>query len=247
MTNIKYILGVALAMTVMASCGGKADNSASADESGIVEYRENAPGDSTLYGLACDGCNDSMVVILPYAGGNPDTFDIVRATRRNMIYGQPRIGCRMALNINPKNRREAWQVIVLDDIEQQWSIKVMPEIIGEQPDSVVKQLMVPHEYSYLLKSNNQMRTIGNIYPAGTSDEQKPVEYPTITQYNKWSIYNGKLILAFDMQNIITADNDTLQPNASIVSDTAEIVYMTADSLVLRINNKQKEFYRSEQK
>lgn len=247
MRGLKIIICMALAITVLAGCGGKNNKNASADESGIVEYHENAPGDSTLYGLACDGCNDSMVVILPYAGGNPDTFDIVRATRRNMIYGQPRIGCRMALNINPKNRREAWQVIVLDDIEQQWSIKVMPEIIGEQPDSVVKQLMVPHEYSYLLKSNNQMRTMGNIRPSDTSDEQKPVEYPTITQYNKWSIYNGKLILAYDVQNIITADNDTLLPSVNAVSDTAEIVYMAPDSLVLRIKDKLKEFYRSEQK
>lgn len=245
MTNIRNILGVTLAMAMMAGCGGKNDRNASADESGIVEYHENAPGDSTLYGLACDGCTDSVVVVLSYAGGNPDTFDIVNAVRRNKIYGQPRIGCRIALNINPQKRNEARQVIVLDDIEQQWSIRVMPEIIGEQPDSVVRQLMVPHEYSYLLKSNNQMRTIGNIYPAGTSDEQKPVEYPTITQYNKWSIYNGKLILAFDVQNIITADNDTLQPSASVVSDTAEIVFMTPDSLVLRINDKLKEFYRSE--
>lgn len=231
----------------MTGCGSKSDKANTDDMQDIVEIRENVPGDSTLYGLACDGCTDSVVVILPYSGGDPDTFDIVNAARDNRIFGEPRIGSRLALNINPAKRDEAQQLIVLDDLEQQWRIKVMPEIIGEQPDSVVKQLMVPHEYSYLLKSNNQMRTIGNIYPAGTSDEQKPVEYPTITQYNKWSIYNGKLILAFDMQNIITAGNDTLQPNASIVSDTAEIVYMTADSLVLRINNKLKEFYRSEQK
>lgn len=245
MTNIRNISGAIIAMAIMAGCGGKADSNASADESGIVEYHENAPGDSTLYGLACDGCTDSVVVVLSYAGGNPDTFDIVNAVRRNKIYGQPRIGCRIALNINPKRRNEAQQVIVLDDIEQQWGFRLMPEIVGEQPDSVIKKLMVPHEYSYLLKSNNQIRTIGNVYPAGTSDEQTPVEYPSITQYNKWSIYNGKLILAFDMQNIITADNDTLTANASAVSDTAEIVFMSPDSLVLRIKDRLKEFYRSE--
>lgn len=243
MTNIKNILGVAMAMTIMTGCGGKADNSANADESGIVEYRENAPGDSTLYGLACDGCSDSMVVVLPYAGGNPDTFSIVSAARRNRIYGQPRIGCRMALNVNPLRHDEAQQVIVLEDIEQQWRFKLMPEIIGEQPDSVVKRLMVPHEYSYLLRSNNQMRTTGNVYHTGTSDEQEPAVYPDIQQYNKWSIFNGKLIFAFDMDDIITADNDTLQTNVSAVSDTAEIVFMTTDSLVLRFKDKVKEFYR----
>lgn len=237
-----FILVIAAVMT---GCGSKSDKANTDDMQDIVEIRENVPGDSTLYGLACDGCTDSVVVILPYSGGDPDTFDIVNAARDNRIFGEPRIGCRLALTINPARHDEARQVIVLDDIEQQWRIKVMPEIIGEQPDSVVKQLMVPHEYSYLLKSNNQMRTMGNIRPSDTSDEQKPVEYPTITQYNKWSIYNGKLILAFDMQNIITADNDTLLPSVNAVSDTAEIVYMAADSLVLRINNKLKEFYRSE--
>lgn len=240
-----FILGMAAVMTaLMTSCAGKADKNASADESGIVEYHENAPGDSTLYGLACDGCNDSIVMILPYAGGNPDTFNIVRAMKRNKIYGEPRIGCRMALTVNPLRHDEAQQVIVLDDIEQQWSFKLMPEIIGEQPDSVVERLMVPREYSYHFKSNNQMRTMGNTYHTGTSDEQEPAIYPEIKQYNKWSIYNGKLILAYDVQNIITADNDTLLPSVSEVSDTAEIVYMATDSLVLRIKDRLKEFYRS---
>lgn len=65
----------------------------------------------------------------------------------------------------------------------------------------------------------------------------------ITQYNKRSICNGKLIPAFDMENIITADNDTLRPDATVVSDIAEIVLMTLDSLVQRIRGGLKEFYR----
>lgn len=235
-----FILGIAAIMT---GCGSKSDKTNTADNQDIVEIRENAPGDSTLYGLACDGCTDSVVVILPYSGGDPDTFDIVNAARDNKIFGEPRIGCRLALTINPARHDEARQVIVLDDLEQQWRLSVMPEIIGEQPDSLVKKLMVPHEYSYYLKRDNQMYTTGNIHKTGTTDEQTPVEYPQIRQYNKWSIFNGKLILAFDRQNTITAENDSLMPHVDIVSDTAEIVYLASDSLVLKFKEEQKEFYR----
>lgn len=243
MTSMRNIFGVALAMTLMAGCGGKSKRNASADESGIVEYHENVPGDSTLYGLACDGCTDSAVVILPYSGGQPDTFDIVRATRNGKIHGQPRVGSRLALTMNPKRRHEASQVIVLNDLEQQWCFSVMPQIIGDQPDSVVEKLMVPHEYSYAIKPDNQLRTIGNIYHTGTSDEQSPVEYPAIRQYNKWSTFNGKLILSFDAENAITAENDSLQQHIDMVSDTAEIMLLNSDTLVLRINGKKQGFYR----
>lgn len=226
--------------TAICSCGSK--NNGQDVDFGVVEYYTNAPGDSTLYGLACDGCTDSVVVVLPYSGGNPDTFDIIAAARNNRIYGEPHIGNRMALTVNPKNRKEARQVIVIDDLEKQWCFKVMPEISVAVPDSERQQLMVPREYSYILKRDSQMRTTGNTLQTGTSDEQSPAEYPAIKQYNKWSIFNGKLILAFDMQNAITAENDTLAGTITNTADTADIVMLTADSLVLRIRDGLHHFY-----
>lgn len=242
--NIKHILTDICISAALCSCGSKSNN---ADvDFGIVEYHTNAPGDSTLYGLACDGCTDSVIVVLPYAGGNPDTFDIIDAARNKRIYGQPHIGNRIALTVNPQNSKAALQVIVVDDLEKQWCFKVMPEITGIVPDSIMQLLMVPREYSYMLKRDSLMRTIGNTLQTGTSDEQSPAEYPTIKHYNKWSIYNGRLIFAFDMQNAIATENDTLQRVMSNTADTAEIVKLTPDSLVLRIQGKLRQFYKTQQ-
>lgn len=226
------------------SCGNKNGVNSQYDDSDVVEYYTNAPGDSTLYGLACDGCTDSVVVVLPYTGGDPDTFDIIRAVHGNRIYGKPHIGKRLALTINPNNRKEAMQVLVLNDLEQQWCFTVMPKIIGEQPDSIVKRLLFPHEYCYVLKRDGQMRTVGQIHQTGTSDEKLPVEYPDIKPYNKWSVFNGKLIMAFDIQNALTAKNDTLKTDMNNIADTAEIVMLKPDTLVLRIKNIKREFYRA---
>lgn len=33
-----------------------------------INTLKNLPGDSTLYGLACDGCTDSILVLLPFTG-----------------------------------------------------------------------------------------------------------------------------------------------------------------------------------
>lgn len=238
--KVKYITaGIIIMAQALCSCGNKGGGRDV--DFGVVEYYTNAPGDSTIYGLACDGCTDSVVVVLPYAGGDPDTFDIIAAARNRRIYGEPHIGNRMALTVNPRDRREARQVIVIDDLERQWCFKVMPEITGTVDDSTRQKLMVAREYSYTLKRDNQMRTAGDTPQTGTSDEQSPAEYPEIRQYNKWSILNGKLVLAFDMQNVIA--NDSLHAAEGNTADTAEIVMLTPDSLVLRIKDKVRGFYR----
>ena len=236
---MRNILWVILGIIAIGSCGNKKQG----DDFGIVEYHENVPGDSTLYGLACDGCTDSVIVILPYSGGDPDTFNIIRCERKGKVYGHPHIGHRLAVTINPDNRNEAEQVIVLDDLEQQWRFAVNPVITEELPDSVVKSLMIPHEYSYLLKRDNQVRTVGTIYKTGTSDEQSPAVYPDVKQYNKWGLYNGRIILAFDIQNAISVNNDSLRHIDKVRADTADIVRLDTDTLVLRMKDGLHSFYK----
>ena len=236
--NLRNILWVILGIIVVGSC----ENKKQGDDFGIVEYHENVPGDSTLYGLACDGCTDSVIVILPYSGGDPDTFDIICCERNGKLYGQPRIGHRLAVTVNPNKKKEAEQVIVLDDLEQQWCFAINPVITEELPDSVMKSLMIPHEYSYMLKRDNQVRTIGTIYKTGIAEEQSPAVYPDVKQYNKWVLYNGKLILAFDMENAISVGNDSLHTD-KVTADTADIVMLAADTLVLRMKDGLHSFYK----
>ena len=44
-------------------------------------------GDSAIYGLACDGCTDSVIVLLPHDGSDPVTYDILKAMRNKRVIG----------------------------------------------------------------------------------------------------------------------------------------------------------------
>jgi hypothetical protein len=57
-----------------------------------INTEQNAKGDSTVYGLACDGTNDSVIVFLPNSGGDPITYDIVGAMQNHRVIGKPQIG-----------------------------------------------------------------------------------------------------------------------------------------------------------
>src|SRR5574344_1853594 len=49
-------------------------------------------GDSAIYGLACEGCTDSVIVVLPNSGGDSVTYDRLEARRSDNSIGMPRIG-----------------------------------------------------------------------------------------------------------------------------------------------------------
>ena len=73
-TLFNITLSAAIIAT-MSACGGNtskgADMDVSAEDSMAYSIYNKEKGDSTLYGLACDGCTDSVVVFLPYEGGDP--------------------------------------------------------------------------------------------------------------------------------------------------------------------------------
>ena len=52
-------------------------NQATTGDQGAIDVETQLKGDSTRYGLACDGCSDSVIVLLPNEGGDPVKFDIV--------------------------------------------------------------------------------------------------------------------------------------------------------------------------
>jgi len=110
---------------------------------------KSLPGDSALYGLACDGCTDSVLVFLPYSGGDPDTFDIIECRQQRRILGRPHIGDALAVIVNPENRDEALWVINIGTLEGEWCYMVEPTlrtIDGKKPpvpDSILKKIMIP--------------------------------------------------------------------------------------------------------
>ena len=236
----KTPLFIALAALMMA-CGSKSPKDSPAVSDAISMY-QNAPGDSALYGLACDGCTDSILVFLPYSGGDPDTFDIINARQQHRMLGRPHIGDALAVILNPENRTEALTIINMSTLEGQWCYMVTPtlrrpdSVMPPLPDSIRRKLMSPVEYSLKLKADNTATMTGHRRNT-TGRSQSLAVYPDVHRYTEWRLFNGRLILHADTIAGFTQEGEVP------VTDTAEIVFLMRDSLVLRMGHKEQKFYR----
>lgn len=238
----KTLLLSAIATMLATACGSQQTPREQAPTDAI-SLHENLPGDSTLYGLACDGCTDSLLIFLPFSGGDPDTFNIIEAWQERRIYGRPHIGDELAVLLNPEQRGEALMVINLNMLRGQWCYMVTPTLrrpangqaAPALPDSIRRRLLAPHEYGFRLKSDNSAYSLG-IRRQTTADAMSIVQYPDVKHYTEWHILNGKLILKAD--TIPGMAQKTLPE-----SDTASIVLLRRDSLVLRFSDHEQAYYR----
>lgn len=238
---MKKTLYFAFIAALMTACGSKQPTNSDVARDAISMHK-NLPGDSALYGLACDGCTDSVLVFLPYSGGDPDTFDILNARQQHRVFGRPHIGDALAVLVNPENRGEALSVINIGLLEGLWCYMVEPTLrtidgkLPPIPDSIKKKILVPVEYCLRLKADNTATMTGNMRRSGNT--QSPAIYPEIHRYTEWFPYNGRLILHAD--TIAGFSKEDEKP----VTDTAEIVLLMRDSLILRIDGKEQSYYRS---
>ena len=154
--------------------------------------------DTTIYGLACDGCNDTIVVFLTldYDGSDPDTLNVLDATRQHMVFGDIRIGDKLAIVRNEQDSTKARMVVVIEDLMGEWCQQVLPTLRDradmegltqkqkeeQLPDSIRELLNIPLEYTYVFKHDNILYTKG-ANRQNTSDEILPVEYP-ISNYSR---------------------------------------------------------------
>ena len=205
-------------------------------------------GDSTVYGLACDGCTDSLLVYLPFSGGDPDTIDILNARVQRKVFGRPEVGDEVAFVLNASNKKVADLVINIDRLKGSWCYQVMPKLrrrLGASADSVVqlppdfpdslrKKWFQPREYGLELQRDNMVRSIGA--QTRGKEQQGPVEYPEMKRYREWHIYNGHLLL-------METRRDTTGARKTISTDTADIVVMRHDSLLLRFADHEQGYYR----
>ena len=241
-----------VAAILMVGCGSEKERKDIQKDSTQIQ----SEGDKTIYGMVCDGCNDTIIIYLPvtyagmYDGSNPDTVDILDAMHRHQVFGKPRIGDKLAMLLNESDSTKADIVVVTDQLMGSWCYKVLPtlrqtadmegqtekESLEQLPDSIQELLTIEREYGLNIKSNHTVFPIGSYRQATTIDEEMPVEYPVAKRYREWKLYNGKLVL-------IEAFTDSLGQLKTIDSDTAEFVQMTADTLVLRLDNEEKGFYR----
>ncbi len=242
--NKLSIIALTAAMTLAAACGQKEN----VTELTPAEATTVAEGDSTIYGLACDGCSDTVVVFLrsPYHGQDPDTLNILEATRHHKVFGRPLIGDELAIVRNAVDTTVADLVVVTQDLKGQWCYRVLPTLREradmedvtntELPDSIKELLSVEREYGFQLKAEGAAFPIGMTYRVTTSDEEEMVVYPELKRYMEWHLYNGHIVL----QSAIT---DSLGERHIRLSDTADVVMLNADTLVLQFNDHIQGYYR----
>ena len=217
----------------------------------ITAYNEEQPlpGDSTVYGLACEGCTDSILVFLPFSGGDPDTIDILNARVQRRVFGRPDIGDLVAIVMSANNKSVADLVINIDRLKGEWCYQVKPRLrprAGVSPDSIVqlppdfpdslrKKWFQPREYGIEIRRDYSARPIG-IQRNNADRQNGPVVYPEVKRYREWHIYNGHLLLS-------EARRDTFGNQQLISTDTADIVIMRHDTLLLRFSDHEQGYYR----
>ncbi|MGN0221249.1 MAG: hypothetical protein ACI4BA_03895 [Prevotella sp.] len=247
---------VVIAMSVAVGCGNHGEKMALPVASTSLVNDSTIPGDSAYYGLACDGCTDSVIVVLGNLENDPDTFEIVNASINRKVLGTPKVGDLLAVIPNPTNKRQALQVINIEYLRGTWCSQVMPRlrdisqmpkrlqkrIMEEMTDSEKRALLVSKEMGMVVKKDHTIRPVGITMRATTTDEQGMVEYPEQKRYEEWRLLNGKLILKL-AHKVMMSDSIHVQRQAEEQCDTADILLLTRDTLLLQIGNELQGYYR----
>lgn len=209
-------------------------------------------GDSTIYGLVCDGHTDTILVFLPInnISSNPDTFNILNASRTHRVFGRLKVGDNVAVVRNQQDSTVADFVIDTDDLQNTWCYLVLPtlhrrvymdgvtekQMIANLPDSLRELLKVAKEYGMRIKNDHTMFSFGEYRRNNNSDEESIADYPSIKHYARWNLFNGKLLLT-------VIEPDSLGKLRLGATDTAEFVMMDPDTLVLRFDDGVHSYYR----
>lgn len=210
--------------------------------------------DHTVYGLACEGCTDSVVVLLPTDGSDPVQYDCLEAHRSGKILGKLKIGDWIAVVPSAKNKKVADIVIDLDDLKGIWCYIVMPKLknyenmsasmqkrmMQEMPDSLKELYMIPREYGFWMKRQWVCQSVGYVAQKNSLEDESPVVYPPLGYFTGWGIWNGKLIISSGTPKMLK-DNTIEVTNVGY--DTCNIDYLNDDSLVLSSDGVSRSYYR----
>lgn len=240
-----------LCVLVLSVACGKTDKVQESDSVEVISQSYVADGDSMFYGLACDGCSDTTLVLLPDSGGDPVTYSIVRARNEGRFFGWPAIGDKMAVMLNPEDSTEVLVAINLEQVKGTWYYEQLPSLrqrshsdsaaiqrmaFTEEEkaryDSMISSMMVPREYTYTFKRDFTMRAEGGPPRTTSLDRTLPVVYPPLTRYMEWHIFNGKIILSYGGFRI-AGSKDSVE----LKNDTAEFVLLRRDTMALRFGDR----------
>lgn len=258
MHNKTIYITLFLFATLIALGGCKKKKTTEADETPIMpENLVEIKGDSMLYGLSCDGSSDSVIVLWPF-DGDPITFSCIEAKREGKVIGSPQIGDWVGIMVNPEDTTEATFVINLDQLKGTWTYPVMPvmkelqnmsrrmqkRMMDNMPDSVKNAYFIPREYGFTLKRSHKAQAVGRIMRSNTLEDDSPVQYPEVKNYQEWYTLNGKLILVSGKFMMPLKDGETPQ-KTKVSLDTLEFLYMDNDSLILLSHGTRIGFHRKE--
>ncbi|MBQ6195164.1 MAG: hypothetical protein IJQ48_03630 [Prevotella sp.] len=221
---------------------------------GKLNREQLLEGDSTIYGLACEGCNDSVVILLPGDGSDPVTYNIIDAHRHNRVMGRLKVGDWIGLIRNPTDSTVADFVLNLDELKGTWCYVVMPTwrdatnmtpqaqaILEESmPDSVKKEFFVPREYGFSLKRQWTAQSVGYVRKSPLED-QSPVVYPRLLYFTEWHILNCRLVMT--SREYQKKDDSEEMELAGYRNDTCDVVFLSGDSLVLASDGESRGYYR----
>lgn len=241
MRKYPSLLAFLCLMMVMA-CGTRKENmsrEASIDMPSFIQ------GDSMVYGLVCDGGNDTILVVLRNIYGDPDTFNILDATRQHQVFGRPKVGDQIVLLVD-SDSTVARMAIDLDRLTSTWCYDVKPtlrqragvsegmrqQFLQQMSDSVRDSLFATRQYGFTLKVDGTVRTIGMRF----NDDNSPVTYPDLKRYGLWSLVNGRLVLT-------ETRRDSLGNSVQVQSDTARLILLRRDTLALQFPDGTKGYYR----
>lgn len=221
---------------------------------GKLNREQLLEGDSTIYGLACEGCSDSVVILLPGDGSDPVTYNIIDAHRHNRVMGRLKVGDWIGLMRNPADSTVADFVLNLDELKGTWCYVVMPKwrdatnmtpqaqaILEESmPDSVKKEFFVPREYGFSLKRQWTAQSVGYVRKSPLED-QSPVVYPRLLYFTEWHILNCRLVMT--SREYQKKDDSEEMELAGYRNDTCDVVFLSGDSLVLSSDGESRGYYR----
>lgn len=244
------LCAIICATAFIMGCGNKGERQTNNKQAKV----QRLDGDSTIYGLACEGCSDSVVVLLPEDGSDPVTYNIINAKRKGNVLGKLQIGDRIGVVTNKNNRHVADIVVDIDRLEGIWCYIVMPKLRDHQnmskklqarmmenmSDSLKETFLIPREYGFYLKREWEAQSVGYVAEVNSLADESPVVYPELGYFTNWHLWNGKFIMVSGTPKI---GKDGQYNVTNLKHDTCSIDYLDADSLVLSDADGSRSYYR----
>lgn len=251
--NIRIIITLVVAAMTMAACGNSSESKPD-EKKGHTNAELLLKGDETIYGLACEGTGDSVVVLLPSNGSDPVTYNCLTARRRGKVVGTIKTGDWIGVVLNKRNKKVADFVVDLDQLKGIWCYIVMPKMrdyatmskkmqqrmMNEMSDLLKETFLIPREYGFWVKRQWQAQSVGYIQEASSLADESPVVYPPLGYFTGWHIWNGKFVIT---SGTPVFKKDGTPSVTNLRNDTCNIDYLDEDSLVLSSDGISRSYYK----